>query len=1527
MNLGELRVITGRLQKHLRRLDDNSDGTASESQEEEEEEGKEKEPHEKAKDEAARAQRRKSGSSRVQAQKYRRPSAAQHNTMSRRSSTKQSLAADLESDEESVTDEEFLNFQASDLQGWDDDFNLRRSQLHVNQLLDEIKVDQRVKATTAIRDWFDKAAGDSEQMTVALDKSEQACTAKGQELDAAADQVRAQLELRGSQVMRHMQKFHCHIESLRDLAGVEDHLEDSDDDDEALPAKFNSKKAQDDGSRRGSKWANAVKRGSKALHTMRMSETTEAQAQQQEANSQRRKELMEDMMEEQNMTSPAAAGTKPKKKVKSAAGGKAKGQRLLASDILEVIAQQQEEIAHLRTKSEVGSKRLESMKCVLEFLSAHQALEEEPAAPNARASMVGMAAGSGLPALTDAAAELLAELRENEQMRQMEELLYTTEGREFLAKCAAESGNNVLEAQTKHAETSEEASKLEQNIKQLEEELASIPQAAERIRILQEELQVAARRADKRDRSTVGYGKHDMEDIDGFGIEDDKTDAEQEWRHLVRQVEDEQDRSSGNIIKFTCRNMNWLREASADAMQLVEAMQTEASTFFATFQEQHEAFLNAVKQAKHRAVQLSQGREDNMDMLADETATPAEQQLRGECTTLQKLLRALQENSDTMAKEENQLEEALQRYRQEAETKRATVSRHMSQRRTEVEEESFDDKMTKRRSMANKGKNVGKEKSERKEAAGKEVAGKEAAGKEGTVKEGVGKQAAGKDVLGKENHLRLLGVGASEQNGGADEESAAESAEVMDVRKEVEEEQMKVEELEKKLKELQEQFEESKHGIQLGSERPEPLIIMEEQEGFQLQPNSPASPQQPLSPAGSGDVPIERISTPAASVRLLSQPGDTPAGASNAGQLKIPGSATETLAGGSSAPAPRYFVPAAALQLVSEDTGGAAADGGGGPDASSATSPRRTTVSFSPAAKGSQGASAAGAAAIPSALVPATPGSAQASATLKPSSPAAPRGVAPQGAAIPGNEPGAPEASESACVPEKPPELVMPPAPVGTVVPKGQLPKEGRVAGVVVGHAAPTAPAESAHDGDAKLEESPSSRPVSSQENARPGSQGSGRPKEARGESTARQSTSHFADMAASAAVAKMEKQVQELLTLEAECTRVGKQIGTIDERIHIAKTRGSKAQEGGRNSTAYALTSSQHADVPDENKQVRREVNKMQKELNNMRKDWQERTAKQAHMQATTNQTEAATMMLLMNPPELPTNWEDYQDNVAVNNFGEDQVLETTVQKERHVHVVDLKDALGDKGVQKEQSLSEKRRDSAGLFMSPIQQLERHLKKNQARPVEAMEGFTVSAAVPVAVADGEVAQRRQSFTFDSNKVGATASGKESDTGDDPAARQPSLRGAGMAALASQRRASHMPTRRSSLMPVQTPVLPGSMVRRSSTGNAQQSVSRVDSSRPDSAHASGHRPVRKLETLHSNVETVETAKEVNLNELKNVAAGDLRAKVRQAQDRAMSKVHHAENGDDVKTAKAATLSQLKSIAAGEPRAKAPQPED
>eukprot|EP00443_Scrippsiella_acuminata_P069663 CAMPEP_0115418634 /NCGR_PEP_ID=MMETSP0271-20121206/24770_1 /TAXON_ID=71861 /ORGANISM="Scrippsiella trochoidea, Strain CCMP3099" /LENGTH=706 /DNA_ID=CAMNT_0002843117 /DNA_START=305 /DNA_END=2421 /DNA_ORIENTATION=+ len=348
-------------------------------------------------------------------------------------------------------------------------------------------MDERADVTKEIKEWFDKAMATGEKLLQTLNTKEEEGNNESRELEEATRQVKKMLEHRSARTISFMRKFHRDIHALHDGMTAEAI--------DARKSAFLSARASgahkaaggqgrarrkriqfdsdmgsqgesDRGSVVGTEGAGAgspragevasdgggggggggVQRTVTVTVTHAMSAVPGATgAIDQEgpvratASSPgdilRRGENKERAREEQ-----ASGDHKRKTKAKM----KAAPSRNLAVELLDVISQQQEEIAHLKTKGDIGSKRVEALKSALEYVRALHLLEE-----------IGGVTRQTLGA----------------RVKVLAELLMTEEGRALLAKSASEHHNTALEATVKTAQSQEEQTRLTKEIKDLEQEI------------------------------------------------------------------------------------------------------------------------------------------------------------------------------------------------------------------------------------------------------------------------------------------------------------------------------------------------------------------------------------------------------------------------------------------------------------------------------------------------------------------------------------------------------------------------------------------------------------------------------------------------------------------------------------------------------------------------------------------------------------------------------------------------------------------------------------------------------------------------------------------------------------------------------------------------------------------------------------------------------------------------------------------------------------------------------------------------
>lgn len=599
-----------------------------------------------------------------------------------------SADAELEDSDGSSTDSNFLSFQDEELQGWDEGFNLLNASAYVQKLMGDFRVDDRVHTTQLIKDWFDKATANCEKMDIDLDDKEEICNLLARESEMAYREMNRNLDLRNGRVVRYMRKFHGQIQRLRlqaprprargPQAGPQAGLSTA------------SAGAADPGSGAESLSEAAAAAPATAAATAAAPAARPAPGRGRGAGPRAEAE-----------GKAGAAG--PEQEASTTAKPKAKpeSRKMLASDLLEVVAQQQEEIAHLRTKTEMEGRMADTLKAVLEYLRAQQLLDEANGGRTKSAAPVSRNAprnnGANLPSLTDAAWEMLKEMREASRVKHMNELFASKEGREFLTQCALEHGNQGLEAQTRNAEAQEEASRLVEEVKLLEREVQKIPLAAERVKMLQQELAVAKRRAASRRRRpppALGAAPEGPEAAEasargppaeaGGGPA-----ASREGRLALRSpgtdLGPEEDAPAGGpapkLVTFTRRSAVWLQQAPEALVKQVEGFHAEMAKVLKAFEAQMERFSSSVMAAKRQAVlEARHKRLGIVDFDAADATDPEAEALRKAIKVGQAAVQELRDEFHDLQRAEAELKAALKRYREQR--KRLDAATAKQQRRS-----------------------------------------------------------------------------------------------------------------------------------------------------------------------------------------------------------------------------------------------------------------------------------------------------------------------------------------------------------------------------------------------------------------------------------------------------------------------------------------------------------------------------------------------------------------------------------------------------------------------------------------------------------------------------------------------------------------------------------------------------------------------------------------------------------------------------------------------------------------------------
>jgi len=342
---------------------------------------------------------------------------------------------------ETSSDADFLNFDSEALRHADDTFDVQLSQQRVTELLENLHHDERVAGAEEIVAWFNRKADQSAAEVKALEDQEEECSQEVQMIDSAHDSVTGMLETRDMRTIEKMRRFYMQFRQLCPKhAGLEG-LENLDE------------------------------------------------------------ETVDEKGEMVRRRRVAAAKNGPGKKSAKSTGHNELDQQDIAAQLLDVIAQQQDEIAHLRTKSELCNKQTEAYKAALDYIrsqekdgqSLEEVLQSDAKAMGEKFQFVnGKVVKNAV--LPEAALEVIQELAKTIKVQEIHSMLKDKEGRKILAGRAPRKVGGkddpyaVPDDQRRFCESMEEGERLAKEIEDLEAQLSSCPDIATRMLSLQQEI-------------------------------------------------------------------------------------------------------------------------------------------------------------------------------------------------------------------------------------------------------------------------------------------------------------------------------------------------------------------------------------------------------------------------------------------------------------------------------------------------------------------------------------------------------------------------------------------------------------------------------------------------------------------------------------------------------------------------------------------------------------------------------------------------------------------------------------------------------------------------------------------------------------------------------------------------------------------------------------------------------------------------------------------------------------------------------
>lgn len=592
-----------------------------------------------------------------------------------------------EEDDVSSSDSDFLNFHEDELRKFDETFDLQLSRAMVRTLIKQLRGDARLKTATEIAAWFDQSLEGVDVMEQALRAKEEECAFMSRDMEMASRHVSSMMETRGQRTVAYMRRFHNRISWVQDLfpelrqrllmRGARHHtmqsseaLSDADDSDEGEGADAGTPEEAEAGGDAAAAAAGAAPKPASAAEGKEGDET-EMEGEESVGHA-GRAEMLGQMMTEEASRKAKLAKKKKKGKAK-------KSMKSLAADLLDVISQQQEEIANLRGRSDLGSKRMENMKRVLEYVRV-AAREEANGGPQSRRA-------SFLPELTDVTKDVLKEMRENIKVKTMIDLLKTSEGRAFLAQNVSEH-KGQLEALLHDAESHEEVMKLQSECAAVEKELRQTVLPVERMEMLKNEISAAearierARVAEERNKRGNEFLELDGEEASGSPTADGRKPKKNLGKSKNLDAAAVAARGRRGAINLTNEEIQellktpsglWISQASDKMLTDIEAAQSELSKGVAEIESQKQLFMDSLFDAKRRFVQEAWMKESGtVDFSAPE---PTEfDKMKLEVKNMFKALADLQSDDAMLHAEEIKLRETLEKYKAHRRNQEAAVT-------------------------------------------------------------------------------------------------------------------------------------------------------------------------------------------------------------------------------------------------------------------------------------------------------------------------------------------------------------------------------------------------------------------------------------------------------------------------------------------------------------------------------------------------------------------------------------------------------------------------------------------------------------------------------------------------------------------------------------------------------------------------------------------------------------------------------------------------------------------------------------
>lgn len=369
----------------------------------------------------------------------------------------------------SDSDSDFLDFEAEPLGGIFDSFNVPGAKLHVDELLAQMKTELTYEKTKVINFWFEDAVVGCQEAEEELEKKEQDCIAEFESLEQAHLDLQSEVEGRSMNSIMFMRKFYQHVVNAR------------------MPKREKKDEKRNAGFMPDFESAEEARQRAKKEERRRrlMAEMAGEKAVFGKDNDfgfggDDAGQDVEEFMDDVNSIHAKAADARRKteearlmlQRQKSMAGRPIPA-AMIASELLEVISAQQDEIANFRTRTDVDAKTAETVRLALEHGRVEREREEAEQAGNKSKKLPKVN-------LTEQARETMNDVTEQVRMKVITEMVGTKEGRALLQQCAGEAASNILEAQAQASDIVEETDLLKRHMEELQEAIDAVGSRKER---------------------------------------------------------------------------------------------------------------------------------------------------------------------------------------------------------------------------------------------------------------------------------------------------------------------------------------------------------------------------------------------------------------------------------------------------------------------------------------------------------------------------------------------------------------------------------------------------------------------------------------------------------------------------------------------------------------------------------------------------------------------------------------------------------------------------------------------------------------------------------------------------------------------------------------------------------------------------------------------------------------------------------------------------------------------------------------